>query len=134
MNIHQITEDMQLLTDWEDKYSYIIDLGKNLQPMPEKHKTDANKVNGCTSQVWLTHTTEKNGAGAQHCFTVDSDAIIVKGLLALLLALYNGKTSEEIQALDAAATLTDLGLAAHISPNRRNGFAAITHKIKSFAA
>ena len=128
MHINQITEDMALLTDWEDKYSYIIDLGKNLQAMPEKNKIDAHKVSGCTSQVWLTHKQE----GEQHHFTVDSDAIIVKGLLALLLALYNGKKSDEIQATDAPSALEKLGLSAHISPNRRNGFAAVTHKIKSF--
>jgi len=130
LNITQITDDLTLLTDWEDKYSYIIDLGRDLPPMPEADKTATTKVQGCTSQVWLTH--EQIGEG--HTFKTDSDALIVKGLLALLLALYNGKTSAEIAATNATQTLKTLVLSEHISPNRRNGFAAVEGKIKAYAA
>lgn len=129
-DITTLRDDMAFLTEWEDRYAYIIDLGRALDVLPEAERTAELKVSGCTSQVWLSHREESG----KHYFQVASDAIIVQGLLAILMALYNGKTSAEIQAGNAAELLAEIGLSSHLSPNRRSGFAAVTDKIKSYAA
>lgn len=126
----ELLENFALFDDWEDKYAYLIDLGKKLPPMPAQDKVDANKVRGCTSQVWLTHRAE---AGVHH-FVCDSDAHIVRGLLAILMVLYNQKPQKDIMATDAEAFFAQLGLASHLSPNRRNGFASMVNRLKMLAA
>ena len=127
MNIQTIQADLALLTDWEDRYGYIIDLGHNLPEFPQDQKTDANKVRGCTSRVWLI---AEKGQGGTHTFQAEADALIVQGLLYVLFALYNGKTAQEIQTINAAEELEKLNLGTHLSPNRRSGFVAVAEKIK----
>ncbi|MDD9912230.1 MAG: SufE family protein [Alphaproteobacteria bacterium] len=124
-----ILDDMSLFDDWTDKYAYLIDLGRNLPPFPKDCRTDAYKVRGCTSQVWLTHKWEEGKLHLQ----ADSDALIVKGLLGVLLVAYNGKTAAEVQAVDIKQAFTEMELNAHLTPNRRNGFTAMVGKIKGFA-
>ena len=127
--MQEIVEEFSLFDDWEDKYAYIIDLGKKLEPLEEKHKTDDNKVIGCVSQVWLTCCREESD---QYFFRADSDAYIVKGLISMLLRLYSGKTAKEINNIDIELFFTLLGLKQHLSPNRSNGFFAMVKKIKEF--
>jgi cysteine desulfuration protein SufE len=123
----KIIEEFSLFEDWEDKYSYIIDLGKKLPLLDEKHKTDYNMVVGCSSQVWLISYKENSN---KYFFLADSDAYIVKGLIAILLRIFSGKTAEEIQNIDIEDFFLSLGLKQHLSPNRSNGFFAMVNKIK----
>ena len=129
MTPEELIKNFSYLTDWEDKYRYLIELGDNMPPFPEKDKDEAHEVQGCQSQVWMTHE-ERDG---HHYFWATSDAHIVRGLQAVLLTFVNGKTTEEIKALDLANTFKQLGLEEHISPSRRNGFAAMTDRILSLA-
>lgn len=123
----KIIEEFSLFEDWEDKYSYIIDLGKKLSPLDDKHKIDHNMVVGCSSQVWLiSHKDNDN----KYYFLADSDAYIVKGLIAILLRIFSGKTAEEIQNINIEDFFLSLGLKQHLSPNRSNGFFAMVNKIK----
>jgi cysteine desulfuration protein SufE len=126
MTPEELFENFSFLTEWEDKYRYLIEMGDNLPPFSETDKNDTNKVDGCMSQVWFTHRIE-NG---QYYFNATSDAHIVRGLEAVLLTLINGKTADEIQNMDIAKCFTDLGLEEHISPTRRNGFFAMIGRIK----
>lgn len=126
MTPEELFENFSFLTEWEDKYRYLIEMGDNLPPFPESDKNDTNKVDGCMSQVWFTHRTE-NG---RYYFNATSDAHIVRGLEAVLLTLVNGKTADEIQNMDIAKSFTNLGLEEHISPTRRNGFFAMIGRIK----
>ncbi|MEZ4820357.1 MAG: SufE family protein [Bdellovibrionota bacterium] len=129
MTTQELIENFELFDQWEDRYRYIIDLGKKLPPLPQEQRTVENKVQGCVSQVWLTHT-EKNG---RHKFQADSDAFIVKGLASILIHLYNNKTAEEIQAINIEEVFAQIGLSEHLSPTRRNGFFSMVQKIQSFA-
>ena len=129
-NLNDIQETFELLDSWEEKYKYIIDLGKVIQPLPPECYSEDNKVRGCTSQVWLIHRT----VGEIHIFAADSDAFIVKGLTTIVLAAYSGKTAAEILAVDIDKTFDALGLSDHLSPNRRNGFFAMVERIKTLAA
>lgn len=129
MTPQELLENFSFLTDWEDKYRYLIELGDNLPAFPESDKTDANKVEGCMSQVWFTHHQD----GEKHFFNATSDAHIVRGLEAVLLILVNGKTATEIQTLDIGAIFRELGLEEHLSPTRRNGFFAMINRIKETA-
>ncbi len=123
----EIIEEFSLFEDWEDRYSYIIDLGKKLPPLEDKHKTDQNIVVGCSSQVWfISHKENSN----KYFFVADSDAYIVKGLIAILLRVFSGKTAEEIQNINIEDFFLSLGLKQHLSPNRSNGFFAMVNKIK----
>jgi|TARA_B110000259_G_scaffold188223_1_gene245691 cysteine desulfuration protein SufE len=123
----KIIEEFSLFEDWEDKYSYIIDLGKKLCPLDDKHKTDHNMVIGCSSQVWLiSHKDNDN----KYFFLADSDAYIVKGLIAILLRIFSGKTAKEIKNINIEDFFLSLGLKQHLSPNRSNGFFAMVNKIK----
>ncbi|MBB4287009.1 SufE family protein [Roseospira goensis] len=131
--LDELTETFELLDDWEDRYRYIIDLGRTLEPLPEADMIDANRVRGCLSQVWLTVRPTDESAARLH-FCADSDAHIVKGLIAILLILFNDRTPEEILATDAEAEMQRLGLDQHISPNRRNGVTAMIERIKAEAA
>jgi cysteine desulfuration protein SufE len=123
----KIIEEFSLFEDWEDKYSYIIDLGKKLSPLDDKHKTDHNMVVGCSSQVWLISHKDKYN---KYFFLADSDAYIVKGLIAILLRIFSGKTAEEIQNINIEDFFLSLGLKQHLSPNRSNGFFSMVNKIK----
>ena len=131
MTLENILADFQLLDDWEDRYRYVIELGRTLSPLPESARTVANKVRGCASQVWLA--TEVNGApaGAAPCliFNGDSDAHIVRGLIAILFAIYSGRCADEIVRIDVQGVFRRLGLAEHLTPQRSNGFASMVERI-----
>ena len=129
----EIIADFDFLEDWDDRYKYLIDLGRQLETFPELSRIDANKVRGCASQVWLTYSEEGTGDSAVLKFQGDSDAHIVKGLVAVLLALYNGKTRSEILALDERNLLNPLDLDGHITPQRSNGLASMITRVKEIA-
>lgn len=131
--IDQIIADFDLLDDWEDRYRYVIELGRKLPPLPEAARTDANKVRGCASQVWLWTRPEGHGRNAVLRFDGDSDALIVRGLVAIALALFDGKTPEEILAADAEVVFDRLELRQHLTAQRSNGLRALVQRIKSDA-
>lgn len=126
-----IRETFSLLGDWEERYRYVIDLGRGLAPFPEALRTEDHRIQGCTSRVWMVP--EKDAAGRYH-FLADSDAHIVRGLIVILLAGVEGKTASEITAFDLLGVFRDLGLEEHLSPNRRNGFYAMAKKIREIAS
>lgn len=132
MDTDELIETFELLGDWEERYRYLIELGRKLPPMPDVDHSEANKVRGCMSQVWLTHRVEP-GPPVRLEFQGDSDAHIVKGLIALLFGLLSGKTPQEILATDVSGVFERLGLESHISMNRRNGFYAMVERIRQFA-
>jgi|SRR5690606_33896255 len=123
-----LIENFALLGEWEARYGYVLDLGKQLTPFPESEKTEANKVQGCVSQVWLLPVAT---ASEKIDFVADSDSHIVRGLIAILKIVYGGRTKEEIAAFDMEAYFARLGLSEHLSPNRRSGFFAMVARIKA---
>jgi cysteine desulfuration protein SufE len=127
--IENLQADFELLDDWEERYRYVIELGRLLPPFEEKFRTPKYKVSGCASQVWI-HS-EQNGPALT--FSGDSDAIIVKGLIAIAFMIFSGKTPEQILALDANAIFTKLGLKEHLTPQRSNGLVSMVARIKSDA-
>ena len=132
--IDDITENFALLDDWDDRYRYVIELGRTLDALPEELRTEANKVQGCASQVWLATSVQPNGsAGPTLSFVGDSDAHIVRGLIAILFALYSGKHAPDILGTDAVALFERLGLKEHLTPQRSNGFRSMVERIKSDA-
>jgi cysteine desulfuration protein SufE len=131
--IDRITADFELLDDWEDRYRYLIELGRQLQPLPESQRTDANKVRGCASQVWLWTRTEERGGRTLLRFVGDSDALIVRGLVAIAVALFDDHTAAEIAALDAEAVFDRLQLRQHLTAQRSNGLRALVDRIKAVA-
>ncbi|MGA2125532.1 MAG: SufE family protein [Xanthobacteraceae bacterium] len=134
MTIDDITENFSLLDDWDDRYRYVIELGRGLAPLAEAARTDANKVQGCASQVWLDTTVAPDGnRGPVMTFVGDSDAHIVRGLIAILLALYSHRTARDILATDAITVFERLGLREHLTPQRSNGFRSMVERIKSDA-
>lgn len=126
----EIIDDLSFFDTWEERYEYIIDLGKTLAPMDEALKTPDRLVKGCQSSVWLAHSY----ADGKFQFTVDSDAIIVRGLLALVLAAFNDKTPQQITAFDVDAYFGQIDLENHLSPTRGNGLRAIVGQIKALAS
>jgi cysteine desulfuration protein SufE len=135
MTIDTIRADFALLEEWEDRYRYLIELGRSLPPFPEALRTDANKVRGCVSQVWLASAVRRNGStGPVLEFQGDSDAHIVRGLVAVLLALVNSKQPAEVLAADAKALFAELGLAQHLTPQRSNGFFSMVERIRADAS
>jgi len=129
--IDDITENFALLDDWDDRYRYVIELGRTLDALPEELRTEANKVQGCASQVWLATSVQPNGsAGPTLSFVGDSDAHIVRGLIAILFALYSGKHAPDILGTDAVALFERLGLREHLTPQRSNGFRSMVERIK----
>ena len=128
-----IVESFEFLPDWEDRYGHVIDMGRALDPLSEAEKVPATKVRGCASQVWLVPEIEGTGAGARFTFRGDSDAMIVKGLIAVLHALYAGLTVAEVLKVDAAAELGRLGLDSHLSAQRSNGLRAMVERIRLLA-
>ena len=133
-SIDEIIQNFELLDQWDDRYRYVIELGRSLPPLPEAAYTEANKVRGCTSQVWLlTHVKPDGGAGPSLSFEGDSDAHIVKGLIAILFALYSGKHAREILDTDALALLDRIGLRENLTPQRSNGLRAMVERIRAEA-
>lgn len=126
-----ILEAVEFLDDWEERYGYFIDLGKSLPALPETLKTESNLVRGCQSQVWLTHTLGDDG---KLWFGVDSDALIVRGLAALVLAALNGKSPQQLLAYDMAGYFERLNLLKHLSPTRGNGVQAMVQRILATAS
>ena len=126
MTLDQLLDDFALFDDWEDRYKYIIELGQSLPPLSDEEHSDPHKVPGCVSQVWLI-TEEQNG---RLLFRGDSDAHLVKGLIAILFVIYNNKTADDILAIDAAAAFQALGLKDHLTPQRSNGFASMVQRIR----
>lgn len=127
-----IKEDLDFFDSWEDRYRYIIDLGKNLKPLDSQYKTDDHKVKGCTSQVWIIRE-EKTSLPDSLFFRADSDSTIVKGLVAILLSLVNGKPKAAIQNLSFEEIFQSLGLSGHLSPSRSNGFFAMVKHVQKIA-
>lgn len=135
MSIEQIVDDFELLDSWDDRYRYVIELGRALPPFPDAERTAENKVQGCASQVWMVSETRpaKNGGGPVLEFLGDSDAHIVKGLIAILFALYSGQPAKRILETDALALFNRLGLGEHLTPQRSNGFRSMVERIRSDA-
>jgi cysteine desulfuration protein SufE len=131
--LHQLVDTFEMLGDWEERYRHLIDLGRRLPALPEAERVEANQVRGCMSQVWLAAEAEA-GPPARLKLRGDSDAAIVKGLIAVLFALCAELTPAEIVQADVAAAFAHLGLENHLSMNRRNGFYAMVERIKALAA
>jgi cysteine desulfuration protein SufE len=135
MSLQQILDDFEMLDSWDDRYRYVIELGRTLPEFPEAARTDRNKVQGCASQVWLVSETQpgKNSGGPVVEFRGDSDAHIVKGLIAILFALYSGQPAKKILDSDAVAVFNRLGLGEHLTPQRSNGFRSMVERIRADA-
>lgn len=135
LDFQEIEETFELMDDWEQRYGYVIDLGKGLQPLPEDKKTPAHKVDGCVSQVWLDMRIETDPGGERRfSFDGDSDAMIVKGLIAVLRALLSGRTVDEVAKSRPLEDFARLGLDSQLSPQRSNGLRAMVERILSTAA
>lgn len=133
MGIQEIIDDFGVIDEWDERYRYIIELGRKMTPLDPALRTDAVKVRGCASQVWLVSKREAVDGREVLTFVGDSDAHIVRGLIAILLQLYSGKTSAEILAIDARAVLHTLGLDTHLSQQRSNGLFAMVERIRADA-
>jgi cysteine desulfuration protein SufE len=129
MSFDELKENFDLLDDWDDRYAYLIDLGRKLPALPDLWKTDATKVRGCMSQVWLV----PGGSPERFAFAADSDSSIVKGLIAVLATVFGGKPARDAAVAQAEDAFRTLGLEQHLSPNRRNGFVAMVGRIKAAA-
>jgi cysteine desulfuration protein SufE len=133
MTIDEIRDNFALLEDWDDRYRYVIELGRTLQPMPEAEHSADNKVQGCASQVWLSKQVDRNDGEPVLKYLGDSDAHIVRGLIAILLTLYSGHTPREILGTDAPAVFDELGFREHLTPQRSNGLRSMVERIRSDA-
>lgn len=131
--LDDIQSNFAFLDDWEDRYRYVIELGRGLAPLDEAERNDTNKVRGCASQVWLVTETASEGGDDVMRFRGDSDAHIVRGLIAILFAIYSDRTADEILSADAATIFDGLGLREHLTPQRSNGFASMVERIRSDA-
>ena len=129
----EIAETFEFLEEWEERYRYVIELGKEMTPLEDAFRVPATKVDGCASQVWLVPEFEGEGPGATFRFRGDSDAMIVRGLIAILRALYCGRSAAEAAELDAAGHLARLGLDEHLSSQRSNGLRAMVERIRNVA-
>ncbi|MCC5999239.1 MAG: SufE family protein [Pararhodobacter sp.] len=129
----EIAETFEFLDDWEDRYRHVIEMGRDLTPMDEALKVPMNKVEGCASQVWIYPQIDGTGPEARFDFLGDSDAMIVRGLIAVLHALYAGRRMDALQGVDAGAALARLGLDAHLSAQRSNGVRAMVGRIHALA-
>jgi cysteine desulfuration protein SufE len=133
-DIDEIIDNFSLLDEWDDRYRYLIELGRELPPLAAEAHNDANKVRGCASQVWLDTSVRPNGAGGPVLsFVGDSDAHIVRGLIAILFAMYSGRSAKDILATDAVALFKKMGLREHLTPQRSNGFRSMVERIHSDA-
>ena len=134
MTIEEIRDNFALLDEWEDRYRYVIELGRMLEPMPETEHSPENKVQGCVSQVWLSKRMDRTGGQAPVLkYRGDSDAHIVRGLIAILLTVYSGRTPQEILAADATSVFDEFGFREHLTPQRSNGLRAMVERIRSDA-
>jgi len=134
MKIDEIRDNFELLDDWDDRYRYVIELGRTLAPMPQAEHSPTNKVQGCASQVWLSKQIDRgNGGEPVLNYLGDSDAHIVRGLIAILLTLYSGHRPQEILATDAIALFDEFGFREHLTPQRSNGLRAMVERIRSDA-
>jgi cysteine desulfuration protein SufE len=131
--IDEIRDNFELLEEWDDRYRYVIELGRTLAPMPEQEHSAANKVQGCASQVWLSRQIDRKGGEPRLSYLGDSDAHIVRGLIAILLTLYSGQTPREILATDAIAVFDEFGFREHLTPQRSNGLRAMVERIRADA-
>ena len=132
--LDEIIDNFSLLEEWDDRYRYVIELGRSLAPLSDHDRTDANKVQGCASQVWLATTVRPDGQGGPVLtFCGDSDAHIVRGLIAILFAMFSGRHASEILSADAIALFEQLGLREHLTPQRSNGLRAMVERIRSDA-
>jgi len=134
MTIDEVIDNFSLLDEWDDRYRYVIELGRGLKPLDERDRNVANKVQGCASQVWLATTVRPDGQGGPVLsFSGDSDAHIVRGLIAILFEIYSGRSARDILTTDAIAVFERLGLREHLTPQRSNGFRSMVERIKSDA-
>lgn len=133
MDFAELEDNLLLFDDWSDRYQYIIALGGKLPPLDERYRTDAYKVEGCMSQVWLQSQIVDEGGQKRLQFNADSDSTIVKGLFAILRILFSGKTADEILAVDLDDAFARIGLEHHLSPNRRNGFYSMVEEMRRAA-
>ncbi len=133
MNAEQLIEDFNFLEDWEDRYRYVIELGRDLEPLSDQQRTDLNKVRGCASQVWLHTDIEPGSDDPRMTFTGDSDAHIVRGLIAILFTILSGQRASEILATNALDVFKKIGLHEHLTPQRSNGLASMVERIRSDA-
>ena len=132
--IDEIRDNFALLDEWDDRYRYVIELGRTLEPMPEAEHSLENKVQGCVSQVWLSKRLDRSGGnGPSLKYVGDSDAHIVRGLIAILLTLYSGRTPQEILSTDAAAVFDEFGFRDHLTPQRSNGLRSMVERIRTDA-
>ena len=129
-DIDDIVAEFDFLDDWEERYRYLIDMGKALPDLPEAERTESRLVKGCVSRVWLV---EEAGEDGRLVFRADSDAHIVRGLAALMLRLYSGRTPDEILSVDGREVLARIGLSEHLSPQRSNGLASMIGRIRAAA-
>lgn len=134
MSINDLIDDFSFLDDWEDRYRYVIELGKDLEPLSEEEHSRANKVEGCVSQVWLVTEPQRDGSDPHLVFRGDSDAFIVRGLISIVLRIYSGQTASTILATDARNIFEKLGLNEHLSPQRSNGLYSMVERVKVDAA
>lgn len=133
-SLDDILESFEFLDDWEDRYKYLIDLGKELEPLDPAEKNEINKVQGCVSQVWLVTETSKSGDGEPVLtYRGDSDALIVQGLVAIVLATFSGKSADEILKTDVESIFAKIGLQEHLTPQRSNGLRSMVARIRSDA-
>jgi cysteine desulfuration protein SufE len=126
----EILANFDIIDDWDERYRYLIEIGRDLEPLPEAARTEANRVRGCASQVWLLSEAAGEGASLKLHFKGDSDAHIVRGLVALTLAIFSGLAPEAIIATDPFAVFEKLGLAQHLTPQRSNGVRSMVERIK----
>ena len=133
MTIDEIRDNFELLEEWDDRYRYVIELGRTLEPLPDAEHSAANKVQGCVSQVWLAKQLDRSGGEPLLNYLGDSDAHIVRGLIAILLTLYSGQTPQQILATDAIAVFDEFGFREHLTPQRSNGLRAMVERIRSDA-
>ena len=131
--IDDIRENFELLDDWDDRYRYVIELGRTLEPLSEAEHSAANKVNGCVSQVWLQKTVDRSNGAPILKYRGDSDAHIVRGLVAIVLALYSGRTPQQILDTDAIAVFNEFGFRDHLTPQRSNGLRSMVERIRTDA-
>ena len=133
MSLQTIKDDFELLDEWEDRYRYVIELGRQLPPLEAAEKCEATKVRGCASQVWLVVDPAEGDGEARFRFRGESDAHIVQGLIAILKAIYDSRTPAEVLKTDAIAIFAELGLSDHLTPQRSNGLKSMIERIRSQA-
>ena len=133
MTIDEIRENFELLEEWDDRYRYVIELGRTLDPLPEAEHSAENKVQGCVSQVWLSKRIDRSQSEPRINYRGDSDAHIVRGLVAIVLTLFSGRTPKDILSTDALAIFEEFGFREHLTPQRSNGLRSMVERIKTDA-